>query len=85
MGATDADVIAAEFRNAEAMLKQACNLGQRELGQWRQVATESSAEVQRIIDEHRRLWLARNRPGGLVDSIGRLEKLRNLSVASPRS
>jgi hypothetical protein len=28
-----------------------------------------------IIDEHRRLWLARNRPGGLSDSVSRLERL----------
>ena len=29
-----------------------------------------------LTDEYRRLWLARNRPGGLVDSVGWLDHLR---------
>jgi hypothetical protein len=31
--------------------------------------------VERIIAEHRRLWRARNREGGLEDSVARLEPL----------
>jgi hypothetical protein len=72
----DADLIKGEFRNAAAMLKFTCKLGRQELGQSRQVPAESSAKLRRIMDEHRRLWLLRNRPGGLADSIGRLEKLQ---------
>jgi hypothetical protein len=74
----DADLIEGEFRNAAAMLKFACDLGRHELGQGKQVQAEFSAELQRVMDEHRRLWLARNRPGGLEDSVGRLERLRNV-------
>ncbi|HUQ39595.1 MAG TPA: glycoside hydrolase family 20 zincin-like fold domain-containing protein [Acidimicrobiales bacterium] len=33
-------------------------------------------EIGLIIDCHRDLWLARNRPGGLEDSVGRLSRLR---------
>jgi len=45
-----------EFANAAAMLRLACGNGDR----------------RQIIAEHRRLWLARNRPGGLEDSAKRL-------------
>jgi len=34
-----------------------------------------AAELEPIIDAHRRLWLARNRPGGLPDSVAWLEHL----------
>jgi hypothetical protein len=34
-------------------------------------------ELDGLIDEHRRLWLARNRPGGLVESVAWLEHLRD--------
>jgi hypothetical protein len=29
-------------------------------------------DLREIIEEHKRLWLARNRPGGLSDSVLRL-------------
>lgn len=32
--------------------------------------------IDEIMARHRELWLARNRPGGLVDSVARLERLR---------
>jgi hypothetical protein len=32
--------------------------------------------MQALIGEYRQLWLARNRPGGLEDSAGRLERAR---------
>jgi hypothetical protein len=34
-------------------------------------------DLTRLIDEHRRLWLARNRSGGLEDSVGRLSERRD--------
>ena len=36
---------------------------------------ELVAEVQAWVAEHQRLWLARNRPGGLKDSVARMEKI----------
>jgi hypothetical protein len=33
--------------------------------------------MQEIIEEYRRLWLARNRPGGLVDSHARFVAARH--------
>ena len=38
---------------------------------------ELADELRSIMVEHRRLWLARNRPGGLNDSAVQLEKLLN--------
>jgi len=57
-----APLLAAEFANAAAMLRYACRLGRG----------EGSEETESIIAEHKRLWLARNRPGGLDDSVARL-------------
>ena len=71
MTVADSDLIVAEFRNASAMLRYACNLGLRELG----APKEKDETLGGIIEEHRRLWLARNRPGGLSDSVRRLEVL----------
>jgi hexosaminidase len=34
-----------------------------------------TGELEEIVGEYRRLWLARNRPGGLADSAGRMERL----------
>jgi len=36
-------------------------------------ADDLAAEGRRLVQEHRRLWLARNRPGGLEDSVAKLE------------
>ena len=38
----------------------------------------SRDQMPRIISEHRRLWLARNRPGGLNDSVSILQYTRSL-------
>ena len=36
-------------------------------------ADDLAAEGRRLVAEHRRLWSARNRPGGLADSVAKLE------------
>jgi hexosaminidase len=71
MTVADSDLIAAEYHNAAAMLRYACDLGLRELSGRKQIDDRLGG----IIEEHRRLWLARNRPGGLSDSARRLETL----------
>lgn len=76
----DADLISDEFRNAAAMMRHACRMaGSREGGEAAGLtgsAREKLIEdLRSIIDEHRRLWLARNRPGGLADSVARFEKV----------
>jgi hypothetical protein len=65
-----------EYANAVRMLLHACRRGlalrQGTLG--RSAVKRGLAEDMRVvIGEHRRLWAARNREGGLQDSARRLE------------
>jgi len=72
MSMPDADLLRAELENAAAMLRHACRIGLSRLGAPPMSDKALAAESRRIIREHRRLWLARNRPGGLGDSERRL-------------
>jgi hypothetical protein len=83
MSIADADLIQAEFCNAALMLKYACGLGRYELRIDRAFESESPLAIRSLANEHRRLWLARNRPGGLLDSVKRLEVLQTRT--SPRT
>jgi len=76
----DSTLILDEYRNTARLLRHACRRGllltnskgfdvarfQREL----------DTDMGEIIAEYKRIWLARNRPGGLKDSVGRLEARR---------
>jgi hexosaminidase len=83
MAHPDAELIADEFRNAAAMLRHACRLGIARLltasGDIASIPVETrralTSELEEIMSEYRRLWLSRNRPGGLADSVGRMERL----------
>ncbi len=55
-----------EFRSAAAMLHLCVAAGRRRLG------LPADLDPAPVIAEHRRLWFARNRPGGLDDSCRRL-------------
>lgn len=59
MDRADAAIVRDEFANAAALLHDACRIGR---GDAEHVDPKHAPE-------HRRLWLARNRPGGLEDSI----------------
>jgi hypothetical protein len=43
------------------------------MGQPSSPNAELKHELQTIIEDYRALWLARNRPGGLGDSVARFE------------
>ncbi len=83
MRCPDAELIAKEFRLTAALMGFACHLGlarleaggvgTSELGI--DVRLALARELERLIPEHRQLWLARNRSGGLKDSSARLENL----------
>ena len=83
MARPDADLVADEFRLGAAMQKHACRLGQALVGTRDKNIAEVSGrrreglaeELRPIIEEYRRLWLRRSRPGGLAHSAGRLERL----------
>ena len=63
----DAALLQAEFRLAAWMADHACRRALKE-----NPAT-LAADLREIIAEYQRVWLARNRPGGLPDSVRRLE------------
>jgi len=71
----DADTIKREFASAGRLLRHACRRALQLLGQ----ETDTAAmlvDLEEAIAEHKALWLARNRPGGLEDSLARFEPLR---------
>jgi hypothetical protein len=76
----DVNLIKDEFTATAHLMRHACRRAQLFLG-----ANGSSASALRreldhdmhgFIAEYRRLWLARNRPGGLADSVARFEHAR---------
>jgi len=73
MDRPDAQVIRGEIANAAAMLRHACHRGRWKLGAENVAPADLAEELEVIISEHGRLWLERNRPGGLNDSARRLE------------
>lgn len=77
MARPDAALIADEIRNGARLFAHGCDLGAARLRGARggHAAARRARDLRAIIAEHRRLWLARNRPGGLADSAGRLERL----------
>ncbi len=74
MDRADADLIKHELRNAADMLRHACRRGRWLLDRGCDSPPAMAQELRGIIEEHKRLWLARNRPGGLSDSTLRLER-----------
>ena len=78
----DAELIVREIRNAAAILDLFATDAMARLAAGgsigdvdRTVRGELAERLVAVIDTHRELWLARNRPGGLDDSCARLERL----------
>jgi hexosaminidase len=63
-----------EFQLVGRMLRHAARRGQLALGQPVLDRAALRQDLGEIIDEHCSLWLARSRPGGLKDSVARLQK-----------
>ncbi|MEJ5310029.1 MAG: glycoside hydrolase family 20 zincin-like fold domain-containing protein [Anaerolineae bacterium] len=75
MRCADADLVKREFANAGRLLRHACRRALQLLGQ----ETDNvamRADLEEAIAEHKALWLARNRPGGLADSLKHFDALR---------
>jgi hypothetical protein len=70
----DGAVVGDEFRNAARMLRHACRRGLMLMDGKAPDRRWLAADLRDILGEHRRLWLARNRPGGLQDSVRALER-----------
>jgi hexosaminidase len=79
MARPDAELIQREFTNAAQLLRHACRRASAILdGSMDNSGVRGALDqdMQALIGEYRQLWLARNRPGGLEDSAGRLERAR---------
>lgn len=82
----EADLSKLEFIQAANLLEHACLQGIARLENSvenitdlpRQVRVELAASLEPLIAEHRRLWLKRNRMGGLSDSTARMKKVLEL-------
>ena len=80
MARPDAALIRREFANTARLMRHAC----RRAGLIFDTAEAADAgatraldqDMREIIEEYKQLWLARNRPGGLADSVARLEQTR---------
>lgn len=81
----DADIVIAEIEQAAALAKHAVHLGIERLQvksrQTLDISHEKrrklAHELQKIIDNHKKLWIIRNRPGGLQESAGRMQNLHD--------
>jgi hexosaminidase len=76
----DAALIVDEYQNTARLMRHACQRGllalEKDADQAAALRHELDKDLARIIREYRRLWLARNRPGGMADSVGRLRAMR---------
>jgi hexosaminidase len=75
----DADLLRSEFLNSARMMKHACRNGRLLLGaepEPEAAKQELLGDLVEFVEEYRRIWLERNRPGGLDDSVQRFEHLR---------
>jgi hypothetical protein len=75
MSGPEASLIEDEFRQTASMLRHAVRRGRwlLEPGGGEEERKALGADLSEIIANHSRLWLARNRPGGLEDSLSRFE------------
>jgi hypothetical protein len=72
----DAALLAREFTFVARTLRHACYRGLLVLGAGEKGHVALGGELREIINEHRKVWRARNRPGGLAESVARFEKAR---------
>jgi hypothetical protein len=76
----DADLIIREFELTATMLRHGCMRGRLAVENAPEKAEallpELDNDMQRLIEEYQEVWLARNRPGGLADSVARFEAAR---------
>jgi hexosaminidase len=83
-GRADGPLVIAELRNAIALVRILCRDARARLAGDGSLASVPEASRQAlagdldvVIAEHETLWLARNRPGGLVDSVAVLTRLQD--------
>ena len=73
---SDAALLRQEFELAARMMRHAARRGLYAIGAPDHSASELDRDLRDIIEEYQVVWLQRNRPGGLSDSVARLERSR---------
>lgn len=75
-----------EFENAARLLRHACRKGLISVDAYKKGEKPSSVvlkklttDAEQIIEEHKRLWLKRNKPGGLEEGVELLKKFTTFS------
>ncbi len=71
----DAELIRGEMTWTARLLRHACHRALLMAGETNDRAALDE-DLRGIIADYRNLWLARNRPGGLDDSVARLDQAR---------
>jgi hexosaminidase len=72
----DADLLMREFHLTERMLRHSVMRLRFALGHPGIKSAALYVDMKAIIDEYKSIWLERNRPGGMNDSVARLENVR---------
>jgi hypothetical protein len=75
MAGAEGELISDEFRFAADLLKHACQRGEFLLDPSSHDRLILANDLHGLTAEHQRLWRARNREGGLIDSTGRIEQI----------
>jgi flagellar motor component MotA len=74
----DAKLVVAEFENTARLMRHACRRGllalEKSPAKAARLRAELRDDLKPIVREYKRVWLARNRPGGLADSVARFIK-----------
>ncbi len=80
MQRNDASLVIREYEFTARLMRHACHRGLLATDPTRRnnavARRELDADLQAIIQEYQELWLARNRRGGLADSVARLQRAR---------
>jgi hypothetical protein len=77
MARPDADLVRREMEHTARLLRHACHRGRWVTGSGTEDPAELEREADGLITEQEALWLARSRPGGLKDSLARMEQMRH--------
>jgi hypothetical protein len=72
----DAALLQREFELAARMMRHAAQRGLYAVGAPDRSASDLDRDLREIIEDYQAVWLLRNRPGGLSDSVARLERSR---------
>ncbi len=73
----DREILLREFKQTMALLKHACMRGLFIYNSGDYSAKFLSDDLDKIIEEYQQVWLLRNRPGGLKDSLSHFSLTKN--------